>query len=58
MNNQISRCYQKADKVEDLYNSGHISKAEFLSFMKQIKKEIDFIMSHNIESTSATSYFN
>jgi uncharacterized coiled-coil DUF342 family protein len=58
MNNQISKCYQKADKVEDLYESGHITKTQFLRMMKDIRREIDFIQSNNIQLATATHYFN
>lgn len=58
MSDQISKCYYKADKIEDLYNSGHITKTEFLRLMKAISKEIAFIQSNNIQSTTATHYFN
>lgn len=58
MIDQISKCYYKADKVEDLYNSGHITKTEFLRLMKAISKEIALIQSNNIQSVTATHYFN
>ncbi len=58
MSDQISKCYYKADKVEDLYNSGHITKTEFLKLMKAISKEIALIQSNNIQSATATHSFN
>lgn len=58
MSDQISKCYYKADKIENLYNSGHITKTEFLRLMKTISKEIAFIQSNNIQSAAATHYFN
>lgn len=58
MSNQISKCYQKADKVEDLYNSGHITKTQFLRMMKDISKEIALIQSTNIQSAILKNYFN
>lgn len=58
MSDQISKCYQKADKVEDLYNSGHITKTQFLKMMKDISKEIELIQSNNIQSAILNNYFN
>jgi hypothetical protein len=58
MSDQISKCYYKADKIEDLYNSGHITKTEFLRLMKAISKEIALIQSNNIQSAILKNYFN
>lgn len=55
MGNQISKCYQKADKVIDLYKSGHINKTKYLKLMEAISKEIALIRSNNKQSTN---YFN
>lgn len=58
MIDQISKYYYKADKVEDLYNSGHITKTQFLRMMKDISKEIELIQSNNIQSAILKNYFN
>ena len=58
MKNPISVCYQKADKVEDLYESGHITKQQFQRLMKAISEEIALIQSNNVQSAILKNYFN
>jgi hypothetical protein len=57
MRDQISICYHKADKVEDLYESGHITKQQFQRLMKSISEEIALIQANNIQSAILKNYF-